>query len=55
VTIKCVPQHILFSGFESSERHGPDKHSRGPSATELSLPQDKVVRRSAQDDDSVGF
>jgi len=58
VTIKCVPQQILFSGFGG--RKVPSGMGKVSTAGVLRLratsavSRDKSVRRSAQDDDLVG-
>jgi hypothetical protein len=59
VTIKCVPQQILFSGFGG--RKGSSSIGKISTAGVLRLrarsavSRDKSVRRSAQDDDFVGI
>ena len=58
MTIKCVPQQILFSGFGG--RKAPSSMGKISTAGVLRLratsavSRDKSVRRSAQDDDFVG-
>jgi hypothetical protein len=58
VTLKYVPQQILFSGFGGGK--GPSGMGKIRTAAVLRLraasavSRDKSVRRSAQDDDFVG-
>jgi hypothetical protein len=59
VTIKCVPQQILLSGFGG--RKGPSSMGKISTAEVLRLratsavSRDKSATRSAQDDDFVGI
>jgi hypothetical protein len=49
------PAPVQARWFKSSEQHGLNKHRRGPSTPRPSaVSRNQSVRRSAQDDESVG-